>query len=287
MKKLYFNKPKRLFTFGCSFTSHSWATWANILGYELDCEFYNFGRSGAGNQYISMTVSQADNFYKFNENDLVIVCWSGLNREDRYLNNKGWLTPGNIFNQHIIDSEFVEKWADCVFYSLRDLTLINLTYKLLKNKTQFHMLQMYEINNIKHYFVFEEEHNIGEKINAIKELSKNTLKEIYPSFFHVLWNNDMKIKFNQVRKTMPRQFNDLHPSIIEHYEFLTKTFEYDFSEKTVHKVNEISKEVFDFIHHYFNSEKDPMELSNALYNKRDIFKIRKGDQKPEILEILF
>ena len=78
MRRLYETVPKRLFTFGCSFTSHDWATWANILGYELQllhgCEFYNFGRSGAGNAYIANVISQVDQVYKFNSNDLVIVC---------------------------------------------------------------------------------------------------------------------------------------------------------------------------------------------------------------------
>ena len=51
MIDLAISNPKRLFTFGCSFTDYRWATWANILAYELDCEFHNFGKSGAGNQF--------------------------------------------------------------------------------------------------------------------------------------------------------------------------------------------------------------------------------------------
>ena len=53
MKMLITLEPKRIFTFGCSFTNYLWSTWANILGYEFrEAEFYNFGKSGAGNQYI-------------------------------------------------------------------------------------------------------------------------------------------------------------------------------------------------------------------------------------------
>ena len=73
MKPLYKNKPKRLFTFGCSFTEWIWATWANILAYELDVPFYNFGKPGAGNYYIANQISQADAIFNFTKDDLVIV----------------------------------------------------------------------------------------------------------------------------------------------------------------------------------------------------------------------
>ena len=75
MHKLYNTKPSRLFTFGCSFTEWNWATWANILAYDLDCEFYNFGRRGAGNFYISNLITQADSVYNFCSDDLCLTAW--------------------------------------------------------------------------------------------------------------------------------------------------------------------------------------------------------------------
>lgn len=80
MHKLYNTKPSRLFTFGCSFTERNWATWANILAYDLDCEFYNFGRRGAGNFYISNLITQADSVYNFCSDDLCLTAWEKIGK---------------------------------------------------------------------------------------------------------------------------------------------------------------------------------------------------------------
>ena len=48
----------RLFTFGCSFTSYHWPTWADILGREYDY-FENWGRSGGSNQFIFNSLIEA------------------------------------------------------------------------------------------------------------------------------------------------------------------------------------------------------------------------------------
>ena len=58
----------RLFTFGCSFTSYHWPTWANILAYDYDIPLYNYGLNGAGNQFIFNMLMQADSFNNFTEN---------------------------------------------------------------------------------------------------------------------------------------------------------------------------------------------------------------------------
>ena len=112
MKMLITLEPKRIFTFGCSFTNYLWSTWANILGYEFrEAEFYNFGKSGAGNQYIFNTLMQADAAYDFTHEDLIIVQWTNVSREDRYFHagaeilnstetsHGAWSTPGNIYSQ--------------------------------------------------------------------------------------------------------------------------------------------------------------------------------------------
>ena len=56
-----FKKYKRLFAFGCSFTCYIYPTWADIIYQSLneDCEFYNCGRSGGGNLFISHRITEA------------------------------------------------------------------------------------------------------------------------------------------------------------------------------------------------------------------------------------
>ena len=60
MIELFSKKPTRIFTFGCSFTDYIWPTWANIIAYDLNIPFHNYGRGGAGNQFIFNTIMQAE-----------------------------------------------------------------------------------------------------------------------------------------------------------------------------------------------------------------------------------
>ena len=133
MKKvLIHNQPKRLFTFGCSFTGYNWGTWANVLAKELEpIEFYNFGRAGAGNHYIFNSLMQADAMYNFTHEDLVMVQWTNVSREDRYTDE--WLTPGNIYSQTTYDLEFVRKYFTEYGASLRDYAFIKAAHEMLKH----------------------------------------------------------------------------------------------------------------------------------------------------------
>lgn len=226
-KRLFSNKPKRLFTFGCSFTNYAWATWANILAYELNCEFYNFGKSGAGNQFISSMITQADQIYNFTDDDLVMVCWSSVSREDRYLAGRGFVSPGNLFSQKEYDMYFLQKYVTYENCILRDYNLIALTDKYLKNKTQYHMFSMIDLSNTYDEF-------------GKQSFSKNNLHEIYSpvlsllstDFYTVLWNNSIIKKMTIDRENIHPHYCEIHPTIVEHYKYLTETFDYSFSKDT-------------------------------------------------------
>ena len=43
----------RLIVFGCSFTDYAWPTWADIIAYDLGCEYENWAQGGGGNQQIA------------------------------------------------------------------------------------------------------------------------------------------------------------------------------------------------------------------------------------------
>ena len=77
----------RLFTFGCSFTSYTWKTWADILGQQAE-EFYNFGQIGGGNEQIFFKIIEANKKYNFTKDDTVAVCWTHYHRKDVYQINK-------------------------------------------------------------------------------------------------------------------------------------------------------------------------------------------------------
>lgn len=123
-------KKSRVFTFGCSFTEFPWPTWADIVIKHAETEVSgvvgeNWGRIGAGNLYIASRIWECHAKNKLTPDDYVFVCWSALNREDRYVDG-AWQTPG-LVNENIYKREFIEKYVDTTFYAMRDCALIKST----------------------------------------------------------------------------------------------------------------------------------------------------------------
>lgn len=236
--KLFDRQVNRLFTFGCSFTKYHWTTWPEIVAYELQVPLYNYGRSGAGNQYIANMISQADAIHHFDENDLIMISWTNVCREDRY-RNKNWVTPGNIFTQNLYSKEHVKEWADPIGYMLRDLCSIKLTLNFLENKkSQFHMLPMCDIINVVDQCQNENESDEILK-KTIKDMYQPVLDRMHLDFFNVLWQNDLQInKFPKDIIEISPYFNDGHPTPIEHYQYLEHIFPNSFNKKTLDAIKE-------------------------------------------------
>ena len=86
---------KRFFAFGCSLTSYSYLTWADLIGVNFD-EYYNYGLAGASNTYIMNRLVEADDKFKFNPTtDLVIVMLTGIGRFS-YMDKDQWITNGDL-----------------------------------------------------------------------------------------------------------------------------------------------------------------------------------------------
>ena len=232
MHKLIDHEPKRIFTFGCSFTRYYWATWANILGAEFpNAKFYNLGRWSAGNTYIHNILIQADIVYKFNKNDLVIVEWTSPFRFDRYLKD-GWVTTGNIHTQTVFPNIDFETFSSTYGSYVEDLALIQSAYKAFKGTTQFHMIKMTSFNK---------------KDYKIIDLYKDVCQQIHPSFFEVLWNDDIEIKYKKDEKLIHRDFKNGHPFPSEHFEYLKKTFDHNWSNNTINEVNKCNSKLIELL----------------------------------------
>lgn len=247
-------KPsKRLFSFGCSFTKFFWSTWPEIIAYDLDIPLYNYGQSGAGNQYIANMVCQADNLYNFTEDDLIIVSWTNVAREDRWVDSQ-WITPGNIYSQGIYDQSFVEKWADPLGYLIRDLASIKLVKNFLDHKKcQFHFFSMcdiaYQFNQNSTIDIVPD--HLKYKYSEILSQYENIINFILPSFFRILWNNDLvKNKFDIEESQGYILFKDGHPYPEEHFKFLKIVFpEHKFQHETLMKIDDVQHKFRDFINH--------------------------------------
>jgi len=248
--KLITRKPKRLFAFGCSFSHYFWGgMWPEIVAYDLDIPYYNFGRSACGNQYMACVLMQADNFYKFNSDDLVIVQWTNVCREDRYAWGT-WQCTGNIFGSNLYDDKFIRKWADPEGYLLRDLTSIQLVDTFLTSKEcQYHFLSMVNIASTPDQF--SDDIKVFDNITGI---FSNTLAKIHKSFYEILWDDKISIKENRDIQLIGNKFFDGHPHPAETLEYLQKTFtEHLFNARTIQSTREIHQTWIDKMKKYNTS----------------------------------
>ena len=129
IKNLDPTKYKRFFAFGCSFTRYKWATWADIIGQNIPY-YENWGRQGVGNHYIFNAVLEADAKHNFGPDDLVIIMWSQLGREDRYF-DKRWISQTI---SELTDSESRKYAIDTRAHLIRDLAYIKSIQTFLEHK---------------------------------------------------------------------------------------------------------------------------------------------------------
>ena len=91
---------KRLFTFGCSFTSLWWPTWNDYIGLNFD-EYHTRGCGGADNKNILYRLLQADKTYKFTSDDTIMVMFTSFNRMS-YVDDKFHIRNiGDIVNHNL------------------------------------------------------------------------------------------------------------------------------------------------------------------------------------------
>lgn len=239
ISKLVNNPVNRFFAFGCSFTNYDWTTWPEIVAEELNVsEFYNLGKNGAGNELIFNRIMQADQLYDFKETDLIIVCWTNVTREDRYLNGK-WESHGNIYNQKFWSKEIVES-----FYSsptdllLHDFAFIKAARILLQHKkVNWHFLQMLDVfQSLTQY----PSRPLRTVVQPYTELHDGEQIYLKPSFYDILWQNNLMIK----RKKMEQRgflCSDLHPTPAEHFQYLRDVFDHEWNEHTMSKVQQMEE----------------------------------------------
>ena len=178
----------RLFTFGCSYTGWRWPTWADIVGREFT-EYQNWGREGGGNQFIFHSVVEANQRNKFTPDDTVLIMWTSLDREDRYLRNS-WYTYGPVYGNHFHPREWVKKFSDDRWYAIRDLTCMSAVRDLLNSwGVKYKFMSMISFDVYKDL--------ASEPISDVYELFKDVLAEVKPGFVDTMFNFDMHSRFSE------------------------------------------------------------------------------------------
>lgn len=257
---LNFNKYERFFSFGCSMTDYFWPTWADVIGLHIP-KYYNFGSPGAGNAFISNQVAEMNQRFHFNNKDLIIVMWTTVNREDRYINRK-WQCCGNIYNSihdGLYDLQYIKNYVDYRGFLIRDLGLISLTFNFLNYiDSDFLMLShMPIIKKTTNCHSYNSLDDVVLDTSDVLDLYKDLLNEIEPDFLTVQYNSTtwpgVKIKKNDCGRY--RYKYDLHPPPIDHVSYLTKII----------PNLKVSEKVFNFI-----QQKDlkirTFERTNFLYD---------------------
>lgn len=230
---------KRLFVFGCSFTNYMWPTWADLLHTEMpNAEFFNLGKSGAGSQFISSMIVEANQRYTFKESDLIIVQWSTYFREDRYVNNF-WETPGNIFTQQTYDETFIRKFACIRGYIIRDLAIMT-SIKYMLHSLPCATVLLSSIPVDAELELIDPNVNIDDVV----DLYKDTIDSLQPAMSELLRPNGNTSVFAWVAKVHymdpinnKTMVHDYHPTTALYYTYLKK-LGFNLTEKSLDYSNE-------------------------------------------------
>lgn len=260
----------RVFTFGCSFTAYEWPTWPQIVAYDLGRPLFNFGRSGAGNMYMSNMFSQAKELYSIDSNDLVMFSWTNVCREDRYVDR--WITPGNVFTQGEYPEKWVRKFVDPFGMLMRDLSTINLVRNTLESiGCQYHFVSMVDI--VEQYNQGDDNDKLDKESVLYKKLTeiyKDDIDAIQATFYKVLWDDDIHAnKFADENILFDGKFNDGHPLPKDHLRFLETVFNtYNWKSSTKDKVNEINLELIRLLKEFTKDSKRQMAIYEFDHNKK-------------------
>lgn len=242
MKNIDFSKYERFFAFGCSFTDYNWPTWANIIAREIP-NHQIYARSGAGNFFIYQALIEAIIQHRINKNDLVMIMFSNITREDKFVRDRGWITPGNLYFQNEYDEKFLKKYLCHHGYLMRDLSIAHGCKMILDNiGCDYELMSMVP---------FDSESSNDKKIDNVEYILRfyeETLKSIRPSVIEVVFNNNWESRPQRpmYKVTWSKEmFRDNHPTPLEHLMYIKMLYpEIKFSNETLEFVNEYENVVF-------------------------------------------
>ena len=212
----------RCFSFGCSYTSFCWATWADLIGSNFET-YTNFGREGASNTFIMNSVFEANDKVKFNsETDYIVVMFTGISRFS-YINKqtKSWTLWGNIRNipkdnpeylaiSNFVDNIWNESWAVYQTWIAVKAVKEFLTSKQLKHKILMGMDNSYYKTNADMLELDPNDVKKMENVYNMLDIKESLDEFIGPNRQHVYFKENS-------------MFDD-HPSQHHHFQFMSKYF---------------------------------------------------------------
>lgn len=197
----------RFFAFGCSFTRYNWLTWADLISDQFD-EYQNWGKSGAGNHFILNSLIECHQRNNLSKDDTVIICWTNVDREDRYTNQ--WVTPGNIYTQTKYSDTWVKDFVTERGCLIRDMAFIKASKLILDQigcHYEFISMVPFNYNNYKKH---------SNDNSDVLDLYKDVLQIIKPSFFETIFNYNWSSR----KSVLDSKIKDLHPLPADHAEYV-------------------------------------------------------------------
>lgn len=204
----------RLFTFGCSFTSYIYPTWADFLGENFD-EYYNCGIGGASNDNIFGRFIEANTLFNFSENDYVVVMLTSVDRFSFFSDNK-WKRVMDYDNDHDLFKIYLNEIYSSSWGLYRTYTYINAIKNILELKKIPHkILNAFKLNESmvseqKKFYNFELSINFLKYMKKFESLSDFIDKKYEGNKEYYLYSDWDHI--------------DFHPTVDMHFSFFKEHF---------------------------------------------------------------
>lgn len=236
--------------------------WPEIINYEFQPEVYeNYAVPGAGNQFIAHQVALADQKYKFNKDDLVMICWTHIFRKDWYIPNghhcgdnyeipgefQGWECHGNLFTaDHKLNAEVPDSLKIPSDFLARDVLLIyNTISKLNDHGIPNHQMQIADIL-----------HRKDDSSNGVFLAAEYDTPQITPLADYC--NQYLKTPYDNVISTdvtwlfyLPEDREhgalDYHPMPTDHIRYLEEVCDIAISKNTKDIAKKCEEQVFEYI----------------------------------------
>lgn len=231
----------RFFAFGCSFTNYMWPTWADAIAMEID-RSWNYGQSGTGNGFIFNRFIETNRRFNFGAGDLIIIQWTNIAREDRYVVDH-WLGNGNIYSNCIYGESFLRDFACNRGYMIRDCAYIDSVAQILNNcGAEWIFISMVPFTQVDQY----NDNTQGENISDVIDLYNGALQTLCSSFKETLyqdgWYNN--IEYPPLKVQFPwhkSPWIDPHPTPMAHLKYLNKVLNVNLKDATVATIADIEK----------------------------------------------
>lgn len=220
------NPNFNIFTYGCSFTSYNWPSYADILG--LQYKVYNRGTSGSGNERIFHSFMRDVKYNHISANDLVILQWSGTNRFN-YLTPKGkWIGDGNLLlpqNKSIYNK--IKGWYNPDYENEKNINLI-LGAEAIAKQIGCKIIEM--------------------SLHPLSGIDKKFLENDLQNTYH----GEYQFTEFPWKTILNSTFVDNHPTVLQHYDIAKSiakqlTLSFDIEEDIIIKLHNYIKDdnVFD------------------------------------------